>query len=191
MSNVAVFLDRDGTLNDDPGYLGDPEKVMLFPNTGKALSILKNDLKLSLVVISNQSGVARGLLTSEDVDNVNNRVNELLEEDNVQIDAFYYCPYHPEFSTPEESKCRKPSPELVFRAAEDLKLDISKSYFIGDTPGDIECGINAGMKTILVKTGYGQESFYILQNENKIPTFVANDILEAAYFIYKDYLGEN
>jgi D-glycero-D-manno-heptose 1,7-bisphosphate phosphatase len=191
MSNTAVFLDRDGTLNDDPGYLGDPEKVVLFPNTGKALSILKNELNLKLVVISNQSGVARGLITTEDVERVNRKINEILDSDNVQIDAFYYCPYHPEFSTEEESRCRKPSPEMVISAAKDMDLDISKSYFIGDTPGDIECGINAGLKTILVKTGYGQESFYILQNENKIPTFVAGDILEAAYFIKKDYSGEN
>jgi D-glycero-D-manno-heptose 1,7-bisphosphate phosphatase len=191
MSNAAVFLDRDGTLNEDPGYLGDPEKVMLFPNTGKALSILKNQLKLKLIVISNQSGVARGLISEEDVKKVNSRINELLKDENAEIDAFYYCPFHPEFSTPEESRCRKPSPDLVYRAAEEMDLDLSRSYFIGDTEGDILCGINAGLKTVLVKTGYGQESFYILQKENKIPTFVAGDILEAANYIYKDYSGEN
>jgi D-glycero-D-manno-heptose 1,7-bisphosphate phosphatase len=191
MTNSAVFLDRDGTLNDDPGYLGDPDKVVLFPNTAKALSLLKNELKFKLVVISNQSGIARGLISSEDVESVNQRINQLLGDFNVQIDAFYYCPYHPEFNTPEECICRKPSPELVFRAADELKIDLSRSYFIGDTPGDIQCGLNAGLKTILVKTGYGQESFYILQKENKIPTFVAGDILEAAQIIYKDYRGEN
>jgi D-glycero-D-manno-heptose 1,7-bisphosphate phosphatase len=191
MSNAAVFLDRDGTLNEDPGYLGDPDKVVLFPNTGKALSLLKNTMKMKLVVISNQSGIARGLISEKDVKKVNQRINAILKSEEVEIDAFYYCPYHPEFNTPEECLCRKPSPQLVFRAAKDMQLDLSRSYFVGDAPGDIECGINAGLKTILVKTGYGQDSFYILKNENKIPTFVADDILQAAQYIYKDYSGEN
>jgi D,D-heptose 1,7-bisphosphate phosphatase len=191
MNDAAVFLDRDGTLNEDPGYLGDPEKVSLFPDTGKALSVLKNKMKFKLVVISNQSGVARGFLNDKDVENVNLKINSLLAPNNVSIDAFYYCPYHPDFNTEEECKCRKPSPELVLRAARELGINLSGSYFIGDTPADIECGTNAGLKTILVKTGYGQESFYILKKQNKIPTFVAEDIMEAVNFIYKDYYGEN
>jgi D,D-heptose 1,7-bisphosphate phosphatase len=190
MANHAVFLDRDGTLNEDPGYLGNPNKVKLFPDTGKALSILKNKLNFKLVVISNQSGIARGLITKENVIVVNERVNELLSDYNVKIDAFYYCPYHPEFSSEEECSCRKPSPEMVLRASNDLKIDLSKSFFIGDAVSDIECGINSGVKTILVKTGYGNESFYTLQKLNKIPTFVANNILEAAIFIQNDFSGE-
>jgi D-glycero-D-manno-heptose 1,7-bisphosphate phosphatase len=191
MNNSAVFLDRDGTLNEDPGYLGDPEKVVLFPSTGQALSILKNSLNLKLVVITNQSGIARGLITAHDVERVNSRINQLLQPYSVQIDAFYYCPYHPEYNTPEECLCRKPSPDLVFKAAEDLNIDVSRSYFVGDTSADVICGLSAGIKTILVQTGYGRESFSILQKQNKIPTFVAADILEAANIIYKDYRGEN
>lgn len=190
MSGFGVFLDRDGTLNEDPGYLGDPKLVKLFPDTGKALSILKNKLKFKLVVISNQSGIARGLITREKVDSVNKKINELLKKDNVQIDAFYYCPYHPEFSTEEECECRKPNPNLIFKSAEDFNIDLSRSYFIGDTVSDIECGINAGLKTILVKTGYGKDSFSILQKVNKFPTFVAINILEACNFIQKDFTGE-
>jgi D-glycero-D-manno-heptose 1,7-bisphosphate phosphatase len=191
MNNPAVFLDRDGTINEDPGYLGDPEKVILFPNSGKALSILKNDLKLKLIVVSNQSGIARGLITENDVEQVNNRINSLLSEYNVQIDAFYYCPFHPDFNSEEECLCRKPSPELVLKAAKENNINTSGSYFIGDTPADIECGSRAGLKTILVRTGYGKESFYILQKQNLIPTFVAADILEAAKFISEDYNGDN
>jgi len=191
MLNHAVFLDRDGTLNEDPGYLGNPDKVKLFPNTGEALSIIKNKLKFKLIVISNQSGIARGLLSEENVNAVNRRLNELLEDYNVKIDAFYFCPFHPDFNSEEECSCRKPSPEMVLKAAEDLDVDLSKSFFIGDAVSDIECGINAGLKTILVKTGYGNESFYTLQKLNKIPTFVANNILEAAIFIQNDFSGEN
>jgi len=190
MASHAVFLDRDGTLNEDPGYLGNPGQVKLFPDTGEALSILKNKLNFKLVVISNQSGIIRGLITKENVEAVNRRINELLVDYNVSIDAFYYCPYHPEFNTEEECSCRKPSPEMVLKAADDLKIDLSKSFFIGDAVSDIECGINSGVKTILVKTGYGNESFYTLQKLNKIPTFVANNILEAAIFIQNDFSGE-
>ncbi len=191
MANYAVFLDRDGTLNEDPGYLGDPEKVKLFPYTGKALSILKNKLNFKLIVISNQSGIARGLITKENVEAVNRKINNLLKISKVEIDAFYYCPYHPEFSTEEECSCRKPSTEMVIKAAEDHNIELKKSYMIGDAVSDIECGYNSGLKTVLVKTGYGNESFSTLQKLNKIPTFVANNILEACTFIEKDFSGEN
>jgi D-glycero-D-manno-heptose 1,7-bisphosphate phosphatase len=191
MPNSAIFLDRDGTLNEDPGYLGDPHLLSLYPGTGKALAFLKNELKFKLIVISNQSGIARGLITKEKVEAVNAKVNELLLKDNVQIDAFYYCPYHPDYSSKEECSCRKPSPELVLKSAKDHNIDLSKSYFIGDAVTDIECGLNANLKTILVKTGYGKESFYILQKLNKIPTFVAENILDASNIINKDFTGEN
>ena len=190
MPNFGVFLDRDGTLNEDPGYLGEPDLLQLYPDTGKGLALLKNKLNCKLIVISNQSGIARGLISKEKVDAVNLRLNELLLNDNVQIDAFYYCPFHPDFSSKEECSCRKPSPELVLRAAEDFNIDLSKSYFVGDAVTDVECGINANLKTILVKTGYGKESFSILQKLNKIPTFVAENILDACKIINKDFLGD-
>ncbi len=190
MPQFAVFLDRDGTLNEDPGYLGDPNHVVLFPGTGNALKVLKNDLKFKLIVISNQSGIARGLLSREMVDGVNNKINELLNADGTSIDAFYYCPSHPDFSSEEECWCRKPSPQLVFKAAEENGIDLSGSYFVGDSVTDIECGFNSGLKTILVKTGYGEESFSILKKQNKFPTFVAQKISELCSLIQKDYTGE-
>jgi len=190
MLNAAVFLDRDGTINEDPGYIGEPEKVQLLPGTGEALSILKNELKLKLIVISNQSGIARGLLTKEMVESVNKRINELLASYNTVIDAFYYCPSHPDFSSEEECSCRKPSPELVFRAAKDFNIDLSRSYFVGDMITDIQCGMNAGLKTILVKTGYGEESFSILKKQNIFPTFVAENIKEVSTFIQKEFIGD-
>lgn len=189
MLSPAVFLDRDGTINIDPGYLSSPDEVILFPDTGKALSKIKN-LKFKLIVISNQSGIARGKLKKENVDSVNMKINDLLSVDKVKIDAFYYCPYHPDFSTEEESSCRKPSPKLIFQAVEELNINLLKSYFIGDSVSDIECGMNAGIKTILVKTGNGKESFSILQKENKMPTFVAENILDASNYIQADFTGE-
>lgn len=191
MSFRAVFLDRDGTLNEDPGYLGDPELVKLYPGTAKALSFLREKLDIKYIVISNQSGISRGLITVEMVEAVNQKINSLLKEENVSIDAFYYCPYHPDFSTEEECECRKPSAKMILNAADDLDIDLSKSYIIGDNQTDIECGFNAGIKTVLVKTGYGMESFSILKKQNKFPTFVADNIVEACSFIYKDITGED
>ena len=185
MSNLAVFLDRDGTLNEDPGYISDPEQVVLFSDTGDALALLKK-YGFLLIVISNQSGIARGLMKSEDVDAVNEKINQILSEYKVKIDAFYYCPAHPDYSSEEECECRKPSPKLLLEAASEFNVDLQGSYFIGDTIADIQCGKNAGIKTILVKTGKGEESFSILQKENNFPTFVAENLLNASKFILGD-----
>lgn len=190
MSFRAVFLDRDGTLNEDPGYLGDPNLVKLFPGTAKALSILKKKLDMKLVVVSNQSGIARGLITVEMVEAVNQKINSLLSQENVAVDAFYYCPYHPDFSSEEECACRKPSAKMILEAADDMDLNLSQSYLIGDNESDIKCGINAGIKTILVKTGYGAESISNLKKQNIFPTFTAENLAEACTFIYKDLTGE-
>lgn len=190
MKCCAVFLDRDGTINEDPGYLGNPELVKLYPGAGKALAKLKR-LKFKLIVVSNQSGIARGLITSEDVDAVNNRINELLTEDEASIDRFYYCPYHPDFSTPEECKCRKPSPEMVLTAAAENNIDLNGSYLIGDSMSDIQCGATAGVKTILVKTGYGYDKISALKIEKILPNFVADNLEDAYNLIQKDFNGEN
>ncbi|HKI77305.1 MAG TPA: HAD family hydrolase [Ignavibacteriaceae bacterium] len=191
MTNNAVFLDRDGTINEDPGYLGEPEKLRLYPGTGSGLSLLKNELNFKLIVISNQSGIARGLITEEMVNLVNSRINELLKSYKVSIDAFYFCPFHPDFNSKDECLCRKPSPYLVHKASRDFQIDLSKSYFVGDSVSDIECGKNAGLKTVLVKSGYGEESFSILQKQNNFPTFVAQNILEVCKIIKKDFIGDN
>jgi histidinol-phosphate phosphatase family protein len=182
MTSRAVFLDRDGTINEDPGYISDPAEVVLIPKAAEALAALKKK-GFKLIVISNQSGIARGIMSSEDVEKVNNKINELLLKESADIDAFYFCHAHPEFSTPEECKCRKPSPELVFEAARDLEIELSESYFVGDTLTDIECGKNAGLRTILVKTGKGAETLSILQKDNNFPSFVAENLFDAHEFI--------
>jgi len=188
--NIAVFLDRDGTLNEDPGYLGDPSKVKLYDDVGSALAVLKNDFHFKLIVLSNQSGIARGLVTEEDVISVNNKINELLHPYRVQIDKFYFCPSHPEFSSLEECECRKPSPKMLLDAAEEFSIDLSQSYFIGDAKTDIECAMQAGVKSILVKTGYGKEHLSLLFQENKIPNFAAENFREAVDFLIHDFNGD-
>lgn len=189
MSNKAVFLDRDGTINFDTGYIGDPDKVELFPDAGIVLTELKNTYHFTLVVISNQSGVARGFITSEQVEKINEAINKRLENFNVQIDAFYYCPYHPEFNNEELCKCRKPNTGMITKAVKDLDIDLAKSYLIGDSHVDILAAKNAGIKSILVKTGKGKQSFSILQNDNNFPSFVAENLTEASRFIINDTTG--
>jgi D,D-heptose 1,7-bisphosphate phosphatase len=189
MKDKAVFLDRDGTINFDPGYLGDPKKLILFPDTGKALLLLKN-YNFKLIVISNQSGVARGYITEKDVIAVNEEINVQLSKFDVKIDAFYFCPFHPDFNNEQECICRKPSPQMIINASIEHSIDLKKSYLIGDSDADIKSGINSGVKTILVKTGFGSDSISILQKENKFPSFVAENLTEASKFIIHDSCGE-
>lgn len=191
MQPVAVFFDRDNTLNIDPGYLGEPEKVQLFEGVAEGIYKLKKELNFKIIVISNQSGIARGLITHEQVQLVNNKINELLEKKNTEIDKFYYCPFHPDFNRPDKTDCRKPSPKLVLQAAEEFNIDLSRSYFVGDMPSDIECGINAGLKTILISYKNDSEKIISLKKRNKTPNFVTDNFLNVCNFIINDFRGGN
>jgi len=187
--NKAIFLDRDGTINIDTGYIGDEYLVNLYPNVAKGIKTLKDQFGFVIIVISNQSGISRGLITSEDVYRVNNRINELLELEKTKIDAFYFCPFHPDFSSELECKCRKPSPQMVFNAASDFKIDLEKSYFVGDRVSDIECGRNAGLKTVLVSNTLNNVEINELQNSQNSANFVASNFLEVIEFIEEDIKG--
>lgn len=188
MSDKAVFLDRDGTINIDPGYLGEPDKVELLQGVAKGISLLKNKLKFRIIVISNQSGITRGLISKSDVDAVNNKINYLLKLENTSVDAFYYCPYHPDFDPPNKSECRKPSPNMILKAAEDFKIDLSKSYMVGDVISDVIAGNKAGTKTILLRS-HDSDKTNNLNYDEKTPNFIASNFLDACKFIKNDYLG--
>ncbi len=190
MSNPTVFLDRDGTIIFDTGYIGNPDQVEILPRVSDCLKKLKNEYNFKLIVISNQSGVARGLITDEQVISVNEKVNLLLNENNVLIDSFYYCPHHPDFSSEEKCDCRKPSPKMVLQASKDFDVNLSKSYFIGDKASDIECGLNAGVKSILLSSDYVDSEINVLQKHGKSPNFVARNFLEAYNFIVNDFVEE-
>ncbi len=183
MLQSAVFLDRDDTINKDPGYLSDVDKVELLPGVGEGISILKNKLKLKIIVISNQSGITRGLMTESDVDAVNSKIQELLKAFDVEIDDFFYCPYHPNFDPPEKVECRKPSPKMILDAAEKHSIDLKSSFTIGDKETDILCGKNAGTETILVLNGKKAEEIINLKNGEFYPNFVADNFLQACEYI--------
>lgn len=157
--NKACFLDRDGVLITDMDYLKDPEKVELIPRAAEALKMLKK-AGYMIIVISNQSGVARGMFEESDVIAVNRKINELLSKDGIPIDDFYYCPHHFEGNVAEysfECECRKPSPGMILQATEDHDIDLSKSFMIGDKVSDFHAANNAGCHLgILVRTGHGE-----------------------------------
>lgn len=149
---AAVFLDKDGTLVDDVPYNVDPALVRLTRGAGEGLRMLR-DAGLPLFVVSNQSGVARGYFAQEALGPVEVRVRELLRDERVEIEAFRWCPHHPE-GTVERYRvacdCRKPRPGMITSLAAEHGIDLARSWMIGDTPADVEAGRLAGCRTILV-----------------------------------------
>ena len=179
----AVFLDRDGTINVDTGYLGDSDSVELLPGAGEGIKKLKDEFSFKIIVVSNQSGISRGLITSEQVDAVNAKINTLLGKYNTGIDEFFYCPYHPDFDDRENCSCRKPSPKMILDASEKLGINLSRSYMIGDKASDVLCGLNAGVKSILLESDYCEKEINSLKKVGKTPNFVAYNFLEAVRYI--------
>lgn len=153
MSNKAIFLDRDNTLIYDPGYIKSPEQVNLIDGVGECLKQLQ-DLGFKLVIVTNQSGIARGILTEQQLELVHLKLKRLLADFNVNIDAIYYCPYHPDGTVAEyktESDLRKPGSGMLFKASKEMGIDLSSSWLIGDSQRDVDAGKNAGCRTIMVK----------------------------------------
>jgi D-glycero-D-manno-heptose 1,7-bisphosphate phosphatase len=158
----AVFLDRDGTLIEDVGYVCDAADVALFPWTVDAVRAL-NRAGLPVVVVTNQSGIARGLLTETVLHTVHRHLSALLEAGGARIDAYYYCPHHPDGTVPEYTRrcdCRKPGCALIERAAADLDIDPARSFVVGDKWLDVGAARAVGAHGVLVRAGYGagQES---------------------------------
>jgi D-glycero-D-manno-heptose 1,7-bisphosphate phosphatase len=153
----AVFLDRDGTLIDDIGYLRWPREVAFYPWSIDAVRAL-NHSGLAVVVITNQSGVARGILTEPMVEDVHRHMSAVLDRGGARIDAYYYCPHHPHGSVASYARsceCRKPGTGMIDRAAADLGLDPARSFVVGDKWLDVGAAHAAGARGILVRTGYG------------------------------------
>lgn len=144
--NKAFFLDRDGTINVDTNYLHQVSKVKLLPDIAEAIKLM-HDNNYLVVVISNQGGLAKQLFNYNDLINVNNEIQKQLIEYNKlsSFDYFYYCPHHP---IVKQCQCRKPSPYLINKASEQLNIDISQSFMIGDKISDVQCGINAKCKDV-------------------------------------------
>lgn len=152
MTNKAIFLDRDDTLIEDPGFINNPEQVKLLDGAAEALIEFRT-MGYKTIVVSNQSGVARGIVTEKVLGEIHNRLKQLLVEKGACLDKIYYCPYHSEGSVAKyrkESNLRKPNPGMLLAAAEEIDIDLEQSWMIGNSNRDIEAGLRAGCKTILI-----------------------------------------
>lgn len=182
----VVFLDRDGTINDDKtGYISNPEDLHLFPFTAEAIKIF-NELALKTVVVTNQSGIARGLLTIEQLEDVHNYMLKLLLEQGAIIDKILYSPYYKNGIIEPFNKehiSRKPNPGMFFDAMKFYPIKAKSSFMIGDKPADISFGKQNGLITILVKTGLGLQTWENTENLQFKPDFVVDNVLSAANLI--------
>lgn len=176
MCSGAVFLDRDGTIAPDVGYCSCPEDFKLFTGAPQAIRLLKNR-GLKTVIITNQSGVARGFLTEDTLSLIHQKMTDELKKRYVRIDAVYYCPHHPD----DGCQCRKPGTGLFQQAAKEHGIDLEKSFMVGDTQTDIDAGRAAGCRTILVTTGPGQGGDITTPAD-----FTANSLLEAVQWILRN-----
>ncbi len=182
LGSRAVFLDKDGTLIEDVPYNVDPARIRLMPRAAEGLRAL-DAAGYRLIVVSNQSGVARGYFEEAALAAVETRLRELLAEAGVPLAGFYYCPHHPEGSVPAyavECACRKPLPGLIERAAREHGIDLAASWLVGDILNDIEAGRAAGCRTVLLDNGH--ETEWILTPRRR-PHHTAADLSEAAAVI--------
>ncbi|MEM7417848.1 MAG: HAD-IIIA family hydrolase [Gemmatimonadota bacterium] len=153
MTRAAAFLDRDGTILEEAHYLADPDDVVLIPGVVAAIRSLC-DAGLAVVVVTNQSGIARGKYTVSDYEAVAARLDRILEAEGVRFDATYYCPCHPDISGPCD--CRKPKTGMYETASQELGLDLRSSFYVGDKASDVQPGLALGGRSFLVRTGYGR-----------------------------------
>jgi D-glycero-D-manno-heptose 1,7-bisphosphate phosphatase len=177
----ALFLDRDGVLIEEMHYLTDVDQVRLIGGAIEAIRRTNRD-GFPVVVVTNQSGVARGLFSEQRVLEVHERLDRILDAHGANIRKYYYCPHHPEEGDDRyrmECSCRKPEPGMLQAASRDLGIDLHDSWMIGDRISDLQAGARAGCRTVLVRTGYGQESCKSLPAEDLKLVGIAADVKEA------------
>ncbi|MGH9882028.1 MAG: D-glycero-alpha-D-manno-heptose-1,7-bisphosphate 7-phosphatase [Pyrinomonadaceae bacterium] len=158
MKRRAVFIDRDGTISDEVGYVNHPSRFRVFPYSAAAIKLLNDNCWLA-IVITNQAGVARGYFAEDMIHAVHDSLKESLESEGARLDAIYYCAHHPSVGEPPyrlDCDCRKPKPGLIRRAAEDFSIDLEQSWMVGDRYSDVELARNAGVKSAFVMSGYGR-----------------------------------
>jgi histidinol-phosphate phosphatase family protein len=173
----AVFIDRDGTINVNVDYIDNPDDFQLYPTVAEGIKLLK-DNGFKIIVITNQSGIARGFFTEETLKKIHERMKKELSEKHASIDGLYYCPHHPD----ENCDCRKPNTALFEKAIQEHTIDVSRSFVIGDRMIDVEAGHKIGCKTVLVperKKMVEQE-----RKESKFePDYICNDFYSGVLWI--------
>ena len=184
----AIFLDRDGTINVEKDYIYKSEDLVFEEGTIEALKTFKN-LGYILIVISNQSGIARGYFTEEDLNIFNNNMNEILKKNGVEITEFYCCPHHPDGlgEYKKVCECRKPNNKMIEDAIKKYNIDREKSYMVGDKISDIEAGFKSNLKTVLVKTGYGLKD---MEKIDKNETLICENLKDFSEILKREKLNE-
>ncbi|HSR68363.1 MAG TPA: D-glycero-beta-D-manno-heptose 1,7-bisphosphate 7-phosphatase [Acidobacteriota bacterium] len=215
MAEVAVFLDRDGTVMEDVGYLDDPDGVAIFEEAIEAISALR-EAGFKIVIVTNQSGLARGLFTEKTLNDIHDTLRAAFQHQGAPLDGIYYCPHHPQAAVARfrrHCNCRKPEPGLLRRAAEQLEIDLGRSYMVGDKVADVLAGHRAGCRAVLVRTGEGEKALEKFQTGQveppkstarpsaeanssrrrspEEPDYVACNVLDAAHWILKDRRRRN
>ncbi|MEP6754116.1 MAG: D-glycero-beta-D-manno-heptose 1,7-bisphosphate 7-phosphatase [Chthonomonadales bacterium] len=173
----CIFVDRDGVLNqENDAYIKSPDDLILFPNAPASVRRM-NEAGFMVIVISNQSGVGRGLFTEQDLTNVQGKLTHAVEVERGKIAALYHCPHTPDAGC----DCRKPKPGMILQAAAEHNIDLASSYMVGDRSTDIQCGFNAGVTTVLVLTG--KHEWVVMEDEPIDPICTAKDISAAVDWI--------
>lgn len=179
--NKAVFLDRDGVINQDTDHLRNMADFRLLPGAAQALRVIKERGYL-VIVVTNQAAVAKGMLSLDQLESMHEEIKQELARHGAEIDAIYYCPHHPDGIVPEyaiKCDCRKPGVGMIIKAIKEFDIDLSKSFLVGDKTGDILAGTRAGLTTILVRTGYGGQDGKFEAS----PDFTADDLKAALRYI--------
>ncbi len=190
---IAAFLDRDGTLNEEVNFVRTPEELTLLPGAAASVRTL-NEHGIIVCVISNQSGVARGFFTEEDLVPIHEKLERELGRSGARIDHIYYCPHHPTEGTPPYNivcSCRKPEIGMLRQAVQEFHIDLRRSFVVGDRIVDIQAGRNAGATSILVLTGYGPRALEECREQGITPDFIAADLAEATRIILEKSKGES
>ena len=184
----AIFLDRDGTINVEKDYIYKSEDLVFEEGAIEALKTFKN-LGYILIVVSNQSGIARGYFTEEDLNIFNNNMNEILKKNRVEITEFYCCPHHPDGigEYKKVCECRKPNNKMIEDAIKKYNIDREKSYMIGDKTSDIGAGLKSNLKTVLVKTGYGLKD---MEKIDKNETLICENLKDFSEILKREKLNE-
>ncbi len=186
----AVFLDRDGTVIEEVGYLNRLDRVAFFPWSVDAVRVL-NDAGFLVVVVTNQAGVARGYFDEALVNEAHALIDRRLRAGRARIDAYYYCPHHPDAAVESyrvACDCRKPQAGMLFRAARELGIDLARSFVVGDRWLDVRMGQAAGARTVLVRTGYGLDEE--AQPDGTVADLVADNLMDAAAWIIRQHRAD-
>ncbi|RPI74978.1 MAG: HAD family hydrolase [Desulfobacteraceae bacterium] len=189
MKRPAVFLDRDGTINEQMGYINHRDRFILLPRAAEAIKLL-NQNHFPAIIVTNQSGVARGYYPIGLVYEVHALLKTQLARCQAGVDGIYFCPHYTQGKLAEyavQCNCRKPAIGLIEQACQDFEIDLIHSYMIGDTCSDMELAHNAGLKGIMVRTGYGMgEIDHILPQKKQKPSFIAQDLYDAVQWLLAD-----